>query len=150
MRASEPQLGSPQDARGRALSRSESGLARPNFLSSSVDNLGSAHASSSGLSSPAESPVNRRNTRQALMLKKDEKDTLPTALATPRRGKVVLQDDVNIWDEGADGPHNLLVERQADPNSITISGGTFNKLVEKLTTPLIDNQGAGGRATTRR
>lgn len=136
MRASDPHLSVSAEPRGRAMSRSESGLARPSFLSESSPNLGRPEP-------PAESPLklSRSGTRQALVLKKE--DTNQLMPPTPRsRGKVELQEDVNIWDEAADSPANFITEKQAD-NSTAITGGSFNKLVEKLTWPNIDAFGTG-------
>lgn len=132
LRASDSMLGAPE-MRSRAMSRSESGLQRPSNLLEPPTPTSSRPESVEGTPK-----LSRSGTRQALMLKKDDTAVLPP---TPRsRGKVVLQEDVNIWDEGPDTPSNFVTERMPD-NSVVITGGSFNKLVEKLTSPATETHG---------
>jgi hypothetical protein len=43
------------------------------------------------------------------------------------------EQDVNIWDEPPDSPSNIVVEPTADKKAFTVRYGTFNKLIEFLT-----------------
>lgn len=39
-------------------------------------------------------------------------------------------DDVNVWDEGPDSSHNIRFDKK---NPSLVTGATFNKLVERMT-----------------
>jgi hypothetical protein len=134
LRTSEPDL----IGRGRAMSRSESGLQRANLNSDSPKEPNARPESVEGSPLQLQPKLSRSGTRQALVLRKDTQEMPPT----PRsRGKVELQDDVNIWDEGTDSPSNFVTEKQPDGTCI-VESASFNKLVEKLTSPQFDAQGA--------
>ena len=40
------------------------------------------------------------------------------------------ENDVNVWDEGPDSSHNIRFDKK---NPALVTGATFNKLVERMT-----------------